>query len=248
MFARCNAFVKFSLVSSSLIKAPVNKLRESREPQLRPAVVVFVSGKRVVKATYLLPCSCGAKVPIDRVHAGQTIQCACGRSLTVPSLLAMSGLEPAESEEEPPPAGIVWGIPQRLTVVGMVVLGLAAAGFLWTLLALPPPVDPSSLQTLDAVQSFAQWRKLTGHPLTEVIGTPNAIHEMARSIPIDRAFVEVLKVKQRGLDRGLTREDDNYRRAIAIYRLWCGILAGVGAVGIGLIAGGVLACLRSSRA
>ena len=133
-----------------------------------------------------------------------------------------------------------WGLPQRLAVVGMIVLGLAVVGFFWTLWAMPPPVDPNSLQTLNAVQNFAFWRRVTGRPLTEVIGTPTAIHELARSLPIDRAFVEVLKAKQRGLRRGLTREDEDYNRAIALYRLWCGILAGVGILGIGLIAGGVL--------
>ncbi len=52
--------------------------------------------------------------------------------------------------------GIVWGLPQRLAVIGLVVLGLAAATFLWTLWTTVPPVDPNSLQTLDAVRSYVR--------------------------------------------------------------------------------------------
>ena len=127
-------------------------------------------------------------------------------------------------------------------MIGLVVLGLAAATFLWTLWTTAPPVDPNSLQTLDAVHSYVR-----SHPVTEVIGTPNAIHEYARSIRVDQAFIELLMVRQRGLDRGLSLEDERYSRAIAMYRLWCGILVGMGVVGIGLIACGILAHFGSSR-
>jgi hypothetical protein len=124
----------------------------------------------------------------------------------------------------------------------MVVLGLTAATFVWTVWTTAPPIDPNSLQTLEEFKRFAST-----HPVSEVSGTPSVFHEYARSRPIDQAFLELLKVKQRGLDRGLTREDEMYTRSIAMYRLWCGILAGVGAVGIGLIACGILARLGSPR-
>ena len=234
--ARAQSFVKFSLVSSCSVKVPAHKLAESGEPRLRPAVVVFVPGNRVVKATYLLPCSCGAKVPVDAAQAGQVIPCACGQSLTVPSLLAVKKLEPAESPPAADSARAAWGLSQRLTVMGIVVVALTALASYGTVGRTPAPVDPNSLQTFNEFKRFAST-----HRVSEVSGTANVFHEYAHSLPINKAYSELLSVKHHGLDRGLTREDEMFTRSMALYRMWCAILAGMGVVGVGLIACGILA-------
>jgi hypothetical protein len=42
---------------------------------------------------YLLPCSCGRKTPVSVAQAGGQIVCACGKSLSVPTLRGLRELE-----------------------------------------------------------------------------------------------------------------------------------------------------------
>jgi hypothetical protein len=54
---------------------------------------------------YLLPCpSCGAKNPVETRQAGETVPCACGKPLSVPTLRGLRQLEPAANEAPPPEA------------------------------------------------------------------------------------------------------------------------------------------------
>ncbi len=46
-----------------------------------------------MKAVYLLPCSCGQKVPVDAGQAGAKIACSCGQQLNVPTFRALRELE-----------------------------------------------------------------------------------------------------------------------------------------------------------
>jgi hypothetical protein len=79
-------------------------------------------------ADYLLPCSCGRKVPVSTRHAGHTVRCQCGVELEVPTLRGLSELERAESVGRPTRGD--WGNQHRLVfafVVGAVVcFGFAA--------------------------------------------------------------------------------------------------------------------------
>jgi len=70
---------------------------------------------------YLLPCSCGRKIPIEVGQAGQTIHCECGSSLEVPTMLEMATLEKVETES-PPATPTAWGIRQSLVLLGIVML------------------------------------------------------------------------------------------------------------------------------
>ena len=46
-----------------------------------------------MKAVYLLPCSCGKKVPVDAGQAGAQVSCECGQQLKVPTFRALKDLE-----------------------------------------------------------------------------------------------------------------------------------------------------------
>jgi hypothetical protein len=48
---------------------------------------------------FLLPCACGQKVRVGKAQAGQAIRCACGKSLSVPTLRGMRELESAPPDE-----------------------------------------------------------------------------------------------------------------------------------------------------
>ena len=73
---------------------------------------------------FLLPCSCGSKLPVDPAQAGGRVRCACGRELDVPTLLGLKRLERAGSDAVDGAAGTrqtTWGARQRLIFAGVVV-------------------------------------------------------------------------------------------------------------------------------
>jgi len=53
-----------------------------------------------MKIEYLLPCSCGEKLVVDRSQAGLSKRCTCGRDVTVPTLRGLEQLERAAPAEE----------------------------------------------------------------------------------------------------------------------------------------------------
>lgn len=45
---------------------------------------------------FLLPCSCGAQIPVSRSQAGMALQCpSCGKSIDVPTIRHIAALPPA---------------------------------------------------------------------------------------------------------------------------------------------------------
>jgi hypothetical protein len=48
-------------------------------------------------SSYQLPCSCGQHTPVSTVQAGQSVRCACGAQLQVPSLRDLRALENLET-------------------------------------------------------------------------------------------------------------------------------------------------------
>ncbi|MEX2114129.1 MAG: hypothetical protein WD845_13140 [Pirellulales bacterium] len=98
-------------------------------------------------ADYLLPCSCGQKVPVSIRHAGQMVRCVCGAELEVPALRGLRELEGAAGATAP--ARRAWGDRQRV-VFGLAVASLVAfavAGYL--ALGLPPGPEPPAVVEID---------------------------------------------------------------------------------------------------
>ncbi len=89
---------------------------------------------------YLLPCSCGQKVPVSARHAGQTVHCTCGAELDVPTLRGLRELENAKSTTIPEQR--TWGNHQRVVFLLAVasLVAFAIAGFL--ALRVPPKIEP----------------------------------------------------------------------------------------------------------
>jgi len=79
--------------------------------------------------TYLLPCNCGKKLPVEAPQAGQTVRCSCGESVEVPTIRGLAKLERAQ---QPAPAvtGPRWGPREGVLLLGAViaVLALITAG------------------------------------------------------------------------------------------------------------------------
>ncbi len=194
---------------AQLVNRPANVYTESMTP----------SGTNRVKAGYLLPCSCGAKIVVEPRQAGQTVHCACGKSLTVPTMLEMAKLERAEAVEDraqgknPPD----WGVPQILIVLGIVGLLVAGAFAAIAVHLRPPPricdLNPETVQR-EIQREVERW-------------------------PAVKVVLEYWNMKKQGLGRGILAAEDIYNRNLAIYHLWWGIAAAVGLLGVGLLWAGV---------
>jgi len=164
-----------------------------------------------MNTTYLLPCSCGQKIHVEPRQAGETVKCACGQDAAVPSLLQMAKLEQAEVQQIA--AAPTWGLSQRLLVVGIVVLVVAAFMGLYAILT--APVSPTAAIT------------------------PEVVHRQVERFSAARSLWEFWQMEKDGLDRGIRKADDAYKQALAIHHLWLGVTAIVAGLGIALILVGV---------
>ena len=116
---------------------------------------------------YLLPCACGQNVLVEPRQAGESVVCACGSPLAVPTLLGITALERAEEEPDSRASPGQWGRRQRLLLLGTVVLAFAVAGGIWLLMHRPVSpfaIDPEqirqSAQTLRVWQSWEIWQSM----------------------------------------------------------------------------------------
>ena len=80
---------------------------------------------------FLLPCECGQSVPIQLRQAGQSVRCACGRDLVVPTMRGIRELQPTEISPTKPSAtrtwnptrGLLFGAGSVLIIVGLITIG-----------------------------------------------------------------------------------------------------------------------------
>ena len=112
---------------------------------------------------YLLPCSCGRKVPVEGFQAGQRVRCPCGAELDVPSMLGLARLELAQSEPGAEAPSSRWGVRQRLPLIGGLVLLIGLAGVVTLWVTRPRPPD---IRGFSPAQTFAIW-----HQFRSGIGT-----------------------------------------------------------------------------
>ncbi len=79
-----------------------------------------------MSAKYLLPCSCGRKIPVETTQASQDIQCSCGKTLTIPTMQGIRRLEPyLEPVEQRVGAAPYKGVALGLALLGLVILAVA---------------------------------------------------------------------------------------------------------------------------
>ncbi len=84
---------------------------------------------------FLLPCSCGRKLPIHASQAGEHVLCVCGADLEVPTMREIAALEQDRSEPVVSRPATRWGLRQQILLAGVVltlagvVLGAASYYF-----------------------------------------------------------------------------------------------------------------------
>lgn len=112
----------------------------------------YMGRDSVVRAKYLLPCTCGREIPVEGTQAGQQVRCQCGVELEVPTLLNLTRLKPAA-----PPAAAPrrvrsgWGWRQRLVLVGLAIMTVGTVWAGWQWLQRPPRLEIVSLRPVAAV-------------------------------------------------------------------------------------------------
>ncbi len=109
---------------------------------------------------YLLPCSCGAEVPVESVQAGGSVRCACGKEIEVPPLRVMTTLRSVGVSTSDPESD-VQGAWRRtsllLLLVGALVVSGAIARIAFLYAALPAP---PSLDRAKPAWTIVIWREL----------------------------------------------------------------------------------------
>lgn len=119
-----------------------------------------------MSTTYLLPCHCGKRIPIERRHAGETVVCECGAQVQAPTLLRMSALEVVPEPSEPlAEKRTAWNWSHRLILAGVVLLFTAILLFLWAYTERPiahaDVLDPELLRTtakeLPPIMTWNTW-------------------------------------------------------------------------------------------
>ncbi len=80
------------------------------------------------RTAYLLPCTCGEKILVDKSQAGLPVPCRCGKELTIPTLRGFAQLEQTTVDGR---AAREWSSRQGVHFIGaaIAVLGLLAAGW-----------------------------------------------------------------------------------------------------------------------
>lgn len=112
---------------------------------------------------YWLRCACGRQVAVEATQAGETIPCACGNCLSVPTLRELSQSVPIVSSQAKPirRKSAFWDRRHaRVFLGGLVLLGALGA---WATLEWlrPRPID---LTRLPPVQVWAVWQNLRQGP------------------------------------------------------------------------------------
>ncbi|MGI8982512.1 MAG: hypothetical protein ACR2FY_25040 [Pirellulaceae bacterium] len=132
-----------------------------------------------MKAEYLLPCSCGNKVPVDAGQAGAKVTCSCGQQLTVPTFRALRDLERvtptiavAESSQWSTTRGILFSVGTLVSVMATVLVcyhlymywQLLDGGEAWKQEHLAEML--AGVDYLSPVEAFAEFQEMAKTGLT----------------------------------------------------------------------------------
>jgi ABC-type Fe3+ transport system permease subunit len=132
---------------------------------------------------YLLSCSCGQQTGVSSVQAGETVRCACGLPLQVPSMRELRTLPPAKDElAGKARRAVTWEDRHRVAflLVLVAIAALAGAGYLAA--QLPPTERPVTPQDVD------EWVK-TSTP-DEALGMFEDLKQGLRPNSVDSAIAQ----------------------------------------------------------
>ncbi len=129
-----------------------------------------MSASEIMTTSYLLPCVCGRKIPVDAGQSGLIVKCACGADLTVPTMRGLATLERATSAPlGNPVASREWGTAQGLIFLGtvLVLASVVAASVLWAKWPKGLQINEEfitsnrkDMESMSIAQTFEVWENL----------------------------------------------------------------------------------------
>ncbi len=167
--------------------------------------------------SHLLPCSCGQKVAVQPRQAGEVINCSCGASLQVPTMLEMAALERAQPGPQRPVRP--WGIRESLALLGAVLFVGALGLVIFLLLHQPPPPIPARAE-MDPDTIRRQTRALTPLESRRVWQFLRAAGPDGRMSPEEHFYADIL---------------GRYRELLLRWWLSMGVAIAIAVAGLGLI-------------
>lgn len=126
-------------------------------------------------SNFLLPCACGTQTPVSIAQAGQSIRCACGAQLEVPTLRGLRALPQATPQgggQRGHAPARAWNNRHRIAFLLILasLCGLAASGYLAATL----PAAPMVLTKREIDSRF------TASPPAHVL---DVYHELRKGLP-----------------------------------------------------------------
>lgn len=110
---------------------------------------------------YLLPCVCGRTLRVSTTQAGESLSCACGARLIVPSLRELPQLEPAPTRTRRTRGKRAWSRRQGWILLGALIA--TASGVLLLALDLTRPRLPD-IESFRPVEVWYIWQDVRRGP------------------------------------------------------------------------------------
>lgn len=167
---------------------------------------------------YLLPCTCGKSIEVDRSQAGLTVHCACGRGQEVPTIRGLALLESRVRSQVAP--RLTWGPAQGVIFAGLALAAIAGTTALYRQVF--PPRNP--------VEGVNRER------LAELFG----------NMTPDKSL-ELWGYLSQGIDRTELPQILYFREVLARHQRWTRVAWGVAAAGLAIAAGGALLAAGDRR-
>jgi hypothetical protein len=169
---------------------------------------------------YLLPCQCGQRLAVEPRQAGETVVCACGRTLEVPTFLQLKQLEKVVAKAES--RRIVWSHGQRLIFVGTaLILGWA----IWA-------------------DYLLYWK---GPPVNNLSGrSPEFIREAVQQMTPVQTWHQWFALRAQGIDPRLDWQRRDYLGKIAEYKILWIVSAPLILLGAAFVVSGIVV-IRNQR-
>lgn len=153
--------------------------------RVEPRAAIWPCGlhphKKIPMPDYLLPCTCGQKTVVSTARAGETVRCACGAELQVPTMRALAALERADATSGGPAKRRARAWEDRHRAAFLFVLGslvcLGVAAYLWiTLPVVIPTLNPEEIaqavKNATPAEAFFVYEEMK-KGLQEPIADPN---------------------------------------------------------------------------
>ncbi len=139
---------------------------------------------------YLLPCECGQNISVGLTQAGQTVTCACGRSLKVPTMSQLRKLKSVQSDRAASKnttrkwsgvQGAIFGIGAVVAAIGLLVAGICGL-YRTALHPEIPAVDTDQawnerIDQLFPEQTWDMWLSLEDKELEQPHPPPYILHQ-----------------------------------------------------------------------